>query len=256
MARTWTSQVDTYMAQTTEGPVSMYLDMGAARVAPLASHPVGVIVVIPMKAPRPDGLRAREECQPLFALEDALEQALAPLDLIFVGHAVGQGTTDLYFYGPESTSEAAVVDVVRGAQGSYFATVRLTRDPEWRAYRDWLYPDGHSQHFMANRQLLAFMKKNGDLHDVPRTIDHRCEFQSAHAAEQAARALASRGFAVEPPCPHDKPHAPWRLDFTRKDRLDDGQADAVTAEILELVEPHGGTYDGWGCEVQTRRPWF
>jgi hypothetical protein len=40
----------------------------------------------------------------------------------------------------------------------------------------------------------------------------------------------------------------WSLEFHRDDALADGRPDEFVAEILDIILPLGGSYDGWGAE--------
>ena len=57
----------------------------------------------------------------------------------------------------------------------------------------------------------------------------------------------------------DEPGAPekeggkWGLQFHREDRCDEDRANAFAAEILDIVLPLGGDYDGWGAVIEKPR---
>ncbi len=196
--------------------------MNAAPHAPLASHPIQLAVRVTMKAPRPDGLRSREESGALFALEDALVSALVTRGFLFVA---GDYTLEM--------------------------ELELEEDPEWSAYSDWLYPPELQGHLMSNQNLLEVLAKQGDRSEVARGVDHLAYSPDPDKASRAAAQLAKQGFKVAPVRAPEPPAMQWGLPFTREDSLAEGRADAVTVEILEALQAHEGDYGGRGCTTVT-----
>jgi hypothetical protein len=82
-------------------------------------------------------------------------------------------------------------------------------------------------------------------------------FASAENAERARVALRQAGFDVEPPelvvDDDGQPRKPetWSLEFRRNDSVEQRHADEFCAEILDLILPEGGSYDGWGAPLVT-----
>ncbi|MCP3057353.1 DUF695 domain-containing protein [Myxococcus sp. K38C18041901] len=249
--KSWDENFDTYLMELEDGPTSFLLDMTAAAHAPLTSHPLRLTVRVVMKSPRPDGLRSREESEALFNLEDGLVPALGTLGFHFVGRSVGQGLTEAFFFGPRGVEQSEVQRRVTPVQGDYTLELELEEDPEWSVYFDWLYPPELHRHLMSNRSLLDLLAKQGDRSEVAREVDHLAHFPSEEQALRAGAQLTKQGFKVSAPRAPEAPSARWAVSFTREDSLAEGRADAVTVEILEVLQAHEGDYDGWGCVLTT-----
>lgn len=248
MPRPWTPDFDFYPTTVDGRRASIVVDLQSPLHAPLAGHGTLVSVRIPMKFPRADGLRDAAELRPLAVLEDALVPVLEErLDAIHVGRLMLAGVLVLYLYAPDDLPEARVAEAV-GSVGWDGYEVRWTvaPDPDWRLLREVLAPDPYATQGIWNRRLLTEFAAQGDDHDAPREVDHVVVFGSVGAAEVAARQLRELGFRVDEP---EDEESRTRLSFHREDRLGEGAADAFVEQVLDVVLPLGGDYDGWGAPV-------
>lgn len=241
----WQPRFDFYFARVDDHPASFMLDLNADR---LDSHPLRVHVRVPLQKPRPDGLRDRDELEAMGRIEDQMVAQMADqLEAVYVGRMVHRGATEFFFYLP-TASEPALAELgeVLGDIAPYEAQYQAAPDPTWQLYHDFLYPDAYAHAAMSNRRLLAQLEQMGDRLTKPRAIDHFAYFAARADAEAAASALRGANFAVGE---IEAREASFALPFVREDALADGRADAVSSEILDLILPHGGSYDGWGCEL-------
>jgi hypothetical protein len=246
VAPPWTEDFDFYEGRMGDDRVMVLIDLAANRHAPLPSHPIRLQVRVAMLQPRLDGLRSDEEKDALFALEDRVVPALQQAaDAIFVARVVGQGYTELIFHVPPE--RRAVADDAGSAVGAlppYQLEWLTEEDPAWALYGE-LYPNAYAIQTIWNRRLVEQMKRHGDQLQLSRVVDHLVVFPAQEPAVKAAEVLASRGFQVDPPRHDDG----WRLQFHRRDSCDGDRPDQFTFEILDLVLPLGGAYDGWGSAM-------
>ena len=110
-------------------------------------------------------------------------------------------------------------------------------------------PDPYSHQTILNRRLVKVFEDKGDQVDTPREIDHFAYFESQDQAEEASVALRTAGFEVDDLDPPDEDGEPWGLQFHRVDAVGGGRADEFCAEILDIVLPLEGDYDGWGAPM-------
>lgn len=244
----WTPSFDVYMAVVDDAPTSFVVDMGAAGHAPLASHPVRIQVRSALLRPLSNGLRDASEVDSLGELEDAIVERLASaVDAVYVGRFLGAGEVTFVLYAPEGTSDDDLTAPL-GALGDYRARWDAEEDAGWSTYFEFLYPDEASHLSMMNRQQLAQRREMGDRLDVPREIDHFAVFPSLAQANAAAVTLGDAGFRVSN-VEQGEDGETFGVQFHREETLDGDKADAFCEEILDLVEPHDGDYDGWGGAV-------
>ncbi|RKI11335.1 DUF695 domain-containing protein [Corallococcus sp. AB030] len=247
----WSESFEDYFRWSTQGPQTVWIDLGANRLAPMASHPVLWQLSLPLKNPMSNGLRDSDEKDAVLAVQDALEACLRPLGLLLVGHLVAQGAQVVCLYGPKSVTAEQVRPLVQAHQGAYDVGVARTRDPRWTAYLRTLFPSPLQWQVRMNRQRVALLRAEGDLLDVARKVDHRAYFPwepLAKDVEARLRDLGFQGFRWQlVPVAGRMPGLRYRLDFHRVDTVDDARVDAVAEEIHDIVEAHYGTYDGWDC---------
>lgn len=249
MAR-WQENFDFYEARAEEGRAFIAVDLAARQHAPVESHPVRLQFRVKMKNPRPDGLRSDAEADALFALEDKLVEVVqTKLDGLYVARAVAYGFSEFFFYvGPQHLQVGAeLFKDVPDYELEYFAEA----DAKWERYAE-LYPDPWSFQTIMNRRLLAQLTEAGDRFELPRVIDHFAYFATRPQALAAKKDLEAADFAVDEPAAPKEGTETWGLAFHRDETLADGAPDEFVAEVLDLLEPHEGDYDGWGCPVQAK----
>jgi hypothetical protein len=246
----WQSDFDVYEVRLEAHRAMVRLDLAARAHAPVATHPLRMTVGTILRSPHVDGLRTSEEAPALFALEDELIPTLErELDAIFVCAIVARARQRWTFYIPADRQERAEA-AVASCESSYPLQTALVADAQWSGYLRF-YPAERTMQTIWNRRLVATLKKKGDLSSMERTIDHRAYFPSESTALQATAALQVRGFVAKAPTVTEE--RGWALDFTRSDACEPPLPDRWTVEILDIVEPLGGEYDGWGCVVVTAR---
>lgn len=249
MGRTWTPDFDFYPTLVDGRRASIVVDLDATAEAPLAGHGALVTVRVAMLRPREDGLRDGSELEPLGRLEDALVPAIErALDAVSVGRLMTNGVLVFYLYAPDGTDDTAAALALGAVDpGEYALRFAVAPDPEWRVLRDLLAPDPYALQGIWNRRLLRQFAAQGDDATAPREVDHLVVFAAQDAALAAASALGALGFRVDPPEPDDEGQV--RLQLHRDEVLADGAPDVFVAEVLDVVIPLGGTYDGWGASV-------
>lgn len=252
MPARWSPNFDVYRAVVDDRPAVFLVDLAAAEYAPLDTHPIRLQIRVKLSSAREDGLRDAGEADAINALEDALVQRLeARVDAVYVGRFTNAGHTVFVFYFPATHAEEvrASLDVMVGALPHGYQPEWLTdEDADWEYYVEFLAPDLFAHQQIENRRLLDELVSQGDLLDSIRTIDHMAYFPDEDAATRGAEALTEAGFEVDAP---DGPGEDGRfaLEFHRTEQLADGRPDEFTAEVLELVLPLDGEYDGWATIV-------
>ncbi len=244
MPATWEPSFNFYLSELEGRVVSFVVDLNAQT---LPSHPLRLQVRVPLRSPRPDGLRDSAELEPMGSVEDRIVDRLsAALDAVYVGRFVTAGSTVFVLYLPAGASVDGCGEII-GELEPYEAQWLSESDPSWRFFHSFLYPDIYAFQSMMNRSLLEQLAAGGDSLRMPRQVDHLALFSSRAEAEQAAAALTAKGYRVGPVT--DGEAGELKLTFEREDTLADQRPDVFVAEILDVVLPLNGRYDGWGCVV-------
>ncbi|MFL5319518.1 MAG: DUF695 domain-containing protein [Myxococcaceae bacterium] len=249
MPRSWNPDFDSYLSETGGGLQMTTVDLAAGQIAPLASHPVRIIIAIRLKSPDGNGFRTREELPVISKVEDAVVDALEKQrDAIFVARTISEGISSAWLYAPPGMTREQVESLCKPLIGDYQVVFIVEEDANWEAFEEALYPDPFSMQSIQNRRVVTELTKNGDRNDVPRPIDHLAYFPSEATANAASGDLKSLGYVVDAPKPN---RDEWSVSFRRTESLQKGRMDPITAELCELIaDKHGGRYDGWGCMIQ------
>lgn len=272
MAALWEPDFDVYVARLDDKPATFLVDLGAAAQVPVETHSLRLDVRMALQQPTDEGLRAQQEAEAMHNAHDAIiERLTAAFDAIFVGHVVSEGEVTMMLYAPaEAREHLQHLPEIVGDVEPYQPKFEAEDDPAWDAYSTFLYPDAYSFQFMMNRRVIAAGEEHGDRIEVPRTIDHWAYFDTVDQAQKAAAELRKAGFEVAEPEQRaedqDEPTEPgndelksnglgasapptWGLSFQREDHLSDHNMDEVCIQILDIITPLGGEYDGWGTPL-------
>jgi hypothetical protein len=124
-------------------------------------------------------------------------------------------------------------------------------DEEWEQYLGLLYPSDSNLQRMFNRRVLESLEDNGDVHEVPRKVDHWLEFQTREARAACRDTLVAIEFALEEEFDAEDAADPYphSLVVSRVDSVDSHTINGVTLELARLAGEHGGKYEGWECPV-------
>ena len=238
---------DFYALLVEDRPASIFVDLALAGRAPLAGATNMAYVSVLMRAPRSDGLSSQEEFDDLVAVERSLEAAIQAQDyIIYAGRCTTAGCRDFYFYVADPDVFDTTVAEAMVQHPDYRFDTGHRPDPAWSVYREFLYPGARDMQRIQNRRVLALLEEHGDRLDVPRWIDHRAYMPTPAAAEALQIHLFELGYSIDTHA--DDEGEAVTVDFKRIDRPQ--EIEQVVIPIFDTVRSLGGTYDGWGCEVE------
>ena len=233
-----------YPAEVDGSPAAFVVDLEQEPRKVLSSR---IVVAIPMRDPTEDGLRSEDE---MGTLDRVQEVITGRLQEAYAAELVGfydlNGATTLVFYARPKMTPAAVAKTI-GDIGPYTVDVHVAPDPEWRFYIDVLFPDAYALQGIWNRALIDELESHGDTLEEPRDVDHLVTFPSRPQAEKAAKELQAAHFHLDGVDPDDEEKGRFAVTFHRSETLEGDKANHFSAEILDIVLPHDGEYDGWGA---------
>jgi hypothetical protein len=243
---------DFYFAKVNDAVSSIFVDLGLRPDAPNEKRPWLLWVWVEMRAPRADGLSSGEEAPRLYEIEESLNSMIPPVcGAQLVGRITGSNRREFYFYGEEPGElDATVARAMQPFEGYAFQS-GSTFQPDWEQYIELLYPSDSNLQRMMNRRVLDALEKSGDVHEIPRKVDHWLEFASPETRAAARSTLEAIEFAVEGEYESEEPDAalPHSLVVSRVDSVDMHTINGITLELARLAQEHGGNYDGWESPV-------
>ncbi len=242
MAENW----DFYLCHIDDVPASIFVNLDLIRLAPMGAFPSMAYLRIYMKEPRSDGLSSAEEFETLSEIDDKILAAFNELGKsTYAGRTTTDGMRTYYFYVPEVERFDATVAKAMCEHPDYEYETGHRDDPEWRIYKEFLFPSSRDRQRMANRHVLDALAEQGDAHDIPREIDHFAYFPDVQAAATFAHWVESEEFVGVTVESHDGEHC---VQFKRVNSAT--EIDSVTIPLFNRAAELGGDYDGWGCPVE------
>lgn len=247
----WAQHFDEYERTVDGRPARCAIDLAAGAHAPLSSHPLRVQIDLALGPRDAAGWPSADEAARLEAIEDMLVDLLeTQADAIYIGRCVHGDAWSLLCYAPpqhraDVTALPGRIELARTARWT------IVDDPDWTGHAA-LQPEPYLRQAIDNHRIVERFAAEGDALTQPRPIDHLAYFASEAAAQAAAAALTAAGFRcdeVEGDRDDDGDRECWSLEFHRTDALADGQPDRFTREILDVLLPLGGSYDGWTALV-------
>lgn len=243
---------DFYFARVNDAVASIFVDLGIRPDAPIEKWPWLLWVWVDLKAPRPDGLSSNEEAPKLHEIGAALDAMVAPVcGAQLVGRITGANRREFYFYASEPGElDAAVARAMNGFP-DYKHECGSTFQPDWEHYLELLYPSDSNLQRMFNRRVLESLAANGDVHDIPRRVEHWLEFPSAEARAACRGTLEAIDYVFEDEFLAEEPEEalPHTLVVSRVDAVDSHTINGITLDLARLAAEHAGRYGGWEAPV-------
>lgn len=246
MERDW----DSYLCQVDGSIASIMVDLALARRNPDPALGLLAYLRLFMRRPRPDGLSSQEEFDTLNRIEDAIDAVLAESgQSLFIGRNTSAGMRDFLYYVADVTRFERDAARALAAFTDYKYEIGHQPDPDWRVYREFLYPSPAAMNGIQNRRVLRNLEKHGDRLTVPREIMHWAYFPNADSRRRFIERITAERFEVKdaPAGPDEK--GAYRLRFARTDLPSHAGIDKVTGPLLALATELGGDYAGWESQV-------
>jgi regulator of RNase E activity RraB len=232
--------------------VSIFVDLGIRPEVPIEARPWLLWVQVEMHSPRADGLSSAEEAPKLKEIGDTLDATVCALcGAQLVARVTGSGKREFFFHAAEpGPLDEAAAQAMKSFEGYEFQCGSAFQ-PEWDHYLGTLYPSDTNLQRMQNRRLLEGLAAEGDVHELPRKVDHWLYFADEEGRTACRDTLVEIGFAVEEETIGEGDQLPFSLVVSRVDSIDKQSINGLTLELVRLAGEHRGDYDGWGSPVTT-----
>lgn len=238
-----------------EAPASVLFDTRWLH-APLPAHATEhYAVALAMAEAGEHGLGTEEEAVRLSAVEAALWACLEAAGMVAVARVRHDGWWVLHAHGPPGVDlEVLVPEIV----GDVPFDLHTAHDPDGAAVREQVLPDVWGQIVAQSLQLVAALVEAGDPLVTPREVEHSVYFRDAGDRDAFAAAAGAAGFDVhfghwmadaDDEGDDTPPEEPFSALVVGEHAVDAETVTGTARVIFELAGRHGGTYDGWECEV-------
>ncbi|WP_131537707.1 DUF695 domain-containing protein [Pedobacter nototheniae] len=241
---------DTYFTNVDNQLGSILVDLGIAKIAPIAEKPTLIWISIKMNAPREDGLSSNEESEKLYEIEDHLaDQLKSKMDSTYIGRLTSEGNRDLYFYFDNRLLFDKAISDVMVNYPDYEYDFGTKDDSEWSVYLDFLFPLPQQYQAIQNRRVLTNLESNGDDHNKAREVDHYLYFNTEDGRENFVSSIQNESFTVRNKDTKTEGDHRYMLHLTVFEPVDYDSINKRTIGLSESSANFNGIYDGWGCPI-------
>ena len=242
---------DFYFARVNDAVSSIFVDLGIRDEVPMEARPWLLWVWIQLLAPKSDGLATNEESRRLHEIGESLDATVsATCGAQLVGRITGNNRREFYFYAAEPGELTTSVANAMQAFPDYKYETGSTFQPEWEQYLT-LYPTETNLERMHNRRSLEALAAQGDVHEIPRKVDHWLSFGDEASRDACRETLVAIEFAVEDEGMSEEggEDMPYALVVSRVDSVDTHTINGITLELARLAGEYCARYDGWESPV-------
>lgn len=242
------SDWDAYLMQVEGRPVSVVVDLGLRKVAPMADRATATLVRARLLRPQSNGLPGAEESARLDSLEERLVQGLARVGgHVYAGRFSQRGIRTFHFFTADTAGQAAALRDAFAAFPEYAWLARSLPDSGWSNYLDALYPPPRELELIGDRRLVDQLQRQGDALARPRVVEHFLRFPSKISRMEFLRQPGMEAFTVAamPEADSTGKEMPYLLQLRRDDVPDLAFVDRVLRPLREKAGRYRGRYEGW-----------
>jgi hypothetical protein len=234
-----------YETKVDDHPAHIVVDLEIEDAERIKEHPFITYVTITLPDEKAKGLGQNTALDQLDEVADALCFAIkSDGRLLLAGRSTSETQETFYFYSTDKEAVSVLKDtLVKWPSFPYTTGTHL--DPEWKTYKDLLYPTPEDIFLVSNRQPVEDMRKRGDRAEVVRDIEHFAAFEDKTNLSAFSLNLEKEGFQILPV----KNKSPENLSvhFTKPGAI--SNIDAITVHLFKAIKDMNGHYIGWRAAI-------
>ena len=206
------------------------------------------------KSPKPDGLPAREEFQPVKEIEDRIGEFSEKTGDWYVGRITVAGTRRFYIYTARREQDWADFLKLLGDESGYEIALSYRDDPQHQGYKDDLYPTADDWQVIKDLGVIDCLKRDGDDGSAARKVDHWVYFSNRGASVDFVIWAENDRFTLEPEYSGERDDGSYCVRLFHHGTLKIGDISSHTIALRRKASEHGGEYDGWEAPVLSQDP--
>ena len=240
-----------YMKQLEGKPASIQFNAGISMELEEMqyTHPIVAFVKAKLKEPNENGMLSENEEPEILFMEDKLEAAMIKFRIgKYVGRIISDGYVTFIYYVQFTYNWPDFIKFALDEHTSYDITNGHQEDAEWNYYQKLLYPTAKEWQLIQNHKVCEQLKAKEDNLYLARAIEHKCFFsQNEQQKDTLVAKLENEGFKIQSQLESEE--GVKGFSFYRIDKPFYHDIDALTLELIDLLENHGASYDGWETSV-------
>jgi hypothetical protein len=127
----------------------------------------------------------------------------------------------------------------------YVYQIQTIPDPEWDAYRNFLYPNDALRTFMMNDRGINRLKEAGDALSRPRFVEHRIYFDTREDREYFIRYIGRVNYDIKDERETNRDHLRYQVLLARFGTVSLEEMNDQTTYLSTKAREFNGVYDGW-----------
>ncbi len=211
-------------------------------------YPQIAFVKVKLKEPNERGLLSQNEEPEIAYLEDKLEASLIKYRIgKYVGRIFSDGYVTFLYYLQFTYNWQDFLNFALDEFTSYEISSGFQEDEEWNYYQKLLYPTPRAWQIIQNHKVCDQLKAKEDTLEVPRAIEHKLFLGDNTDKEALIEVLTQEGFGIMDEIENEE--GVKGFSFYRIDKPFYTDMDELTLHLIDLLESHGASYDGWETSV-------
>jgi hypothetical protein len=208
---------------------------------PLPGFAHQIVIDVELHDPNDNGLTTSDESDALALFDDRINDAAAG-GAVLVGTLTGKAHKHHILYAMDLEWLAPWRESEQGTAYAHNFEVRIKEDSDWSLYRRML-PE--AERADADRRILDQLASHGAHLDEPRNIDWYFRFPDADRARSAQQVLFDHEYRVET----GERDTEWSVVASLTKTISLRYVIHMSAMLSSFALDQGGTYDGWGADV-------
>ncbi|UFH59638.1 DUF695 domain-containing protein [Sulfurovum mangrovi] len=212
-------------------------------------YPIVAFVKVKLKEPSEFGMLTKDEEPEILFMEDKLEASLIKFRIgKYVGRIISNGFVTFLYYLQFTYNWQDFLAFALDEFESYEITNGYQDDGEWNYFKKLLYPTPKEWQLIQNHKVCDVLKTKEDNLHLARAIEHKLFFSNGdEKQDELISRLEAQGFKVQPEIESEE--GIKGLKFYRIDKPFYHDIDELTLYLIDLLEEHGASYDGWETSV-------
>lgn len=248
---------DAYLARYDAGLGSVVVSMDAARTAPRRDLSFLLIAGITFQECTGDGFPAQREFKRMNRLSKDINRKLFDLSdgarahPLLVGTFTHQCQRLDYIYLADTTGIRQALEPYKrkGKYAAYKFHIRLIDDPEWDAYRNFLYPNEAVRTFMMNNRGITRMKDAGDALSRPRFVEHLIYFDTIKDRDSFIRYIGRTKYDIKEERDMRRDSLRYLVRLAKFGTVSLEEMNDQTTYLSTKAREFSGVYDGWETKL-------
>ena len=240
-----------YMKNLEGKPASILFNAGISMEMDTIKYiyPTIAFVKVKLKEPNERGILSEGEEPEIGYLEDKLEASLIKFRIgKYVGRVISDGYVTFLYYLQFTYNWQDFLNFALDEFEQYEITSGYQEDEAWSYYQKLLYPNSKEWQIIQNHRVCDQLKAKEDNLHLPRAIEHRLFFAEKSDRREALLAkLEKEGFGIQSEIENEE--GVKGISFYRIDKPFYHNIDELTLWLIDLLEEHGASYDGWETSI-------